>query len=175
MGILKVDVEYLRNREKAEAISTKRYVCAIGRHFQLNDCLTCSSRGELIVEERVVFLTLFELRGGQNRRGDGAPGRLASQWGEYGVDNVAGSLAPFSLGQEAADCRVLLWHLGIERAHVVGHSSGGPSPCSWKREKGSAIYYCASWYGSDALVKGGPPMDFCSAGAAPGNSIGPRL
>ena len=33
--------------------------------------------------------------------------------------------APFSLGQQAADCSALLRHLGIERAHVVGHSSGG--------------------------------------------------
>jgi len=33
--------------------------------------------------------------------------------------------APFSLGQQAADCRALLGHLGIEHAHVVGHSSGG--------------------------------------------------
>jgi pimeloyl-ACP methyl ester carboxylesterase len=33
--------------------------------------------------------------------------------------------APFSLAQQAADCRALLEHLRIERAHVVGHSSGG--------------------------------------------------
>ncbi len=33
--------------------------------------------------------------------------------------------APFSIGQQVADCRALLEHLGIERAHVVGHSSGG--------------------------------------------------
>jgi len=33
--------------------------------------------------------------------------------------------SPFSLGQQAADCRALLEHLRIERAHVVGHSSGG--------------------------------------------------
>jgi len=33
--------------------------------------------------------------------------------------------APFSLAQQAADCRALLEHLGIRRAHVVGHSSGG--------------------------------------------------
>lgn len=32
--------------------------------------------------------------------------------------------APFSLAEQADDCRALLRHLGIERAHVVGHSSG---------------------------------------------------
>ena len=33
--------------------------------------------------------------------------------------------APFSIARQAADCRDLLRGLGIERAHVVGHSSGG--------------------------------------------------
>src|SRR5688572_20635451 len=33
--------------------------------------------------------------------------------------------APFSLAEQADDCRALLRHLGIERAHIVGHSSGG--------------------------------------------------
>jgi pimeloyl-ACP methyl ester carboxylesterase len=33
--------------------------------------------------------------------------------------------APFSIGQQAADSRALLEYLGIRRAHVVGHSSGG--------------------------------------------------
>lgn len=32
---------------------------------------------------------------------------------------------PFSIVQQAADCRGLMRELGIERAHVVGHSSGG--------------------------------------------------
>jgi pimeloyl-ACP methyl ester carboxylesterase len=32
---------------------------------------------------------------------------------------------PFSIAEQAADCRVLLRTLGIDRAHVVGHSYGG--------------------------------------------------
>jgi pimeloyl-ACP methyl ester carboxylesterase len=32
---------------------------------------------------------------------------------------------PFGVGHQAADCRTLLRHLGVERAHVVGHSYGG--------------------------------------------------
>jgi pimeloyl-ACP methyl ester carboxylesterase len=32
---------------------------------------------------------------------------------------------PVSVAQQAADCRALLRYLGVERAHVVGHSYGG--------------------------------------------------
>jgi pimeloyl-ACP methyl ester carboxylesterase len=32
---------------------------------------------------------------------------------------------PTSIGQQATDCRALLTHLGVQRAHVVGHSFGG--------------------------------------------------
>jgi pimeloyl-ACP methyl ester carboxylesterase len=32
--------------------------------------------------------------------------------------------APFSIPQQAADCRALLHHLGIPRAHIAGHSYG---------------------------------------------------
>jgi pimeloyl-ACP methyl ester carboxylesterase len=32
---------------------------------------------------------------------------------------------PLSIAQQAADCRALMQHLGVPRAHVVGHSYGG--------------------------------------------------
>lgn len=32
---------------------------------------------------------------------------------------------PLTVGREAEDCRALLHHLGIERAHIAGHSFGG--------------------------------------------------
>jgi pimeloyl-ACP methyl ester carboxylesterase len=42
--------------------------------------------------------------------------------GCVGSSPIAG---PVSLAQQAAHCRSLMRHLGIERAHVVGHSSSG--------------------------------------------------
>jgi 3-oxoadipate enol-lactonase len=42
--------------------------------------------------------------------------------GYGGSSHVPG---PTSIPQHAADCRALLAHLGVERAHVVGHSFGG--------------------------------------------------
>ena len=32
---------------------------------------------------------------------------------------------PVSIARQAADCRALLHHLNVERAHIVGHSLGG--------------------------------------------------
>ena len=32
---------------------------------------------------------------------------------------------PISLARQVADCRALLYHLGVKRAHIVGHSLGG--------------------------------------------------
>ena len=42
--------------------------------------------------------------------------------GFAGSDRTNG---PISVARQAADCRVILKQLGIERAHIVGHSYGG--------------------------------------------------
>jgi pimeloyl-ACP methyl ester carboxylesterase len=42
--------------------------------------------------------------------------------GYAGTSRASG---PVSVAQQAADCRALLHHLGVERAHVVGQSYGG--------------------------------------------------
>lgn len=42
----------------------------------------------------------------------------------HGYGGSAPATPPASLADQAADCRALLEHLGNERAHVIGHSSG---------------------------------------------------
>jgi len=42
-----------------------------------------------------------------------------------GPAGSARATAPFGIAQRAADCLALLRYLGLERAHVVGHSSAG--------------------------------------------------
>lgn len=42
-----------------------------------------------------------------------------------GYGGSSRTLGPISIAQQAADCRALLRHLGVERVHVVGHSYGG--------------------------------------------------
>src|SRR5579871_6667690 len=42
-----------------------------------------------------------------------------------GYANSSSAPAPFSIVQQAADCRAVLRGCGIQRAHIVGHSSGG--------------------------------------------------
>ena len=39
--------------------------------------------------------------------------------------------APFLIGQQAADARALLRHLGITRAHIAGHSYGAAIALQW--------------------------------------------
>ncbi len=42
-----------------------------------------------------------------------------------GYEHSSRHIGPVSIAEQAADCRALLAHLGVSRAHVVGHSSGG--------------------------------------------------
>lgn len=42
-----------------------------------------------------------------------------------GYGNSSHGNGPISFARQAADCRAVLCHLGIERAHVVGESLGG--------------------------------------------------
>jgi pimeloyl-ACP methyl ester carboxylesterase len=42
-----------------------------------------------------------------------------------GYGSSSRTSGPVSVSQQAADCRALLRHLDMERAHVVGHSYGG--------------------------------------------------
>jgi pimeloyl-ACP methyl ester carboxylesterase len=42
-----------------------------------------------------------------------------------GYDGSSAVRPPFTIGQQAADAKALLRHLGIDRAHVAGHSYGG--------------------------------------------------
>ncbi len=42
-----------------------------------------------------------------------------------GYGSSARASGPVSIAQQAEDCHALMQHLGIERAHVVGHSFGG--------------------------------------------------
>lgn len=42
-----------------------------------------------------------------------------------GYGNSARQATPLSIAEQAADARALLHHLGVARAHVVGHSFGG--------------------------------------------------
>lgn len=42
-----------------------------------------------------------------------------------GYEGSTRSSVPVSVEQQAADCMGLLRHLGVQRSHIVGHSSGG--------------------------------------------------
>src|SRR5262245_1578701 len=42
-----------------------------------------------------------------------------------GYGNSEAPEAPVSISQQAADCRAVMQHLGVERAHCVGQSGGG--------------------------------------------------
>ena len=49
-----------------------------------------------------------------------------------GYSGSSRATEPVSISRQAADCRALLHHLGVERAHVVGTHTAGLSPYSWR-------------------------------------------
>ncbi len=54
-----------------------------------------------------------------------ADGYRLIQYHRRGFDGSSRATSPFSIAGQATDARALLDYLGIERAHVVGHSYGG--------------------------------------------------
>ena len=54
-----------------------------------------------------------------------ADGRQTIRYHRRGYAGSARATSPFGIADHAADAKALLAHLGISRAHVVGHSFGG--------------------------------------------------
>jgi pimeloyl-ACP methyl ester carboxylesterase len=50
---------------------------------------------------------------------------------------------PLSIEQQAADCRALMRHLGLQRAHIVGHSYGGAIALQLALEAPQAVHSLA--------------------------------
>lgn len=60
--------------------------------------------------------------------------------GYVGSSRASGTI---SVVQQATDCRALLRHLGVERAHVVGHSYGGVVALQLALDTPSVVYSLA--------------------------------
>jgi len=56
-----------------------------------------------------------------------------------GFAGSARASAPFTIGQQAADGRALLRHVGVERAHIAGHSYGAVIAIQWALDAPTAI------------------------------------
>jgi pimeloyl-ACP methyl ester carboxylesterase len=73
--------------------------------------------------------------------------------GYGGSDRVEG---PFSIRQQAGQCRSLLRHLGITRAHVVGHSSGAAIALQLALDHPDAVHSLALLETALLVVPSGP-------------------
>jgi pimeloyl-ACP methyl ester carboxylesterase len=65
--------------------------------------------------------------------------------------------APFTIGQQAADGRAVLRHLGIPRAHIAGHSYGGAIALQWALDAPQEVQ-------SLALLEPAPVFDTLPSG-----------
>jgi len=73
---------------------------------------------------------------------------------------------PTSIAQQAADCRALLRHLGVERAHVAGHSLGGVIALQLALDAPAAVH---------SLILLEPAMLDVPSGALLMEALGPPL
>lgn len=84
--------------------------------------------------------------------------------GYAGSSRVAG---PVSIAQQAAHCRSLMRHVGIGRAHVVGHSSGGMIALQLALDAPEAVHTLALLESARPAMPGGPEAEFVTAVAGP--------
>jgi pimeloyl-ACP methyl ester carboxylesterase len=95
----------------------------------------CSGEPLLLIHGSILADAYFALR---------AEPRIANHYRviSYHRRGFAGSSRasiPFTIGQQAADGRALLHHLGIPRAHVAGHSYGAAIALQWALDAPTAI------------------------------------
>jgi pimeloyl-ACP methyl ester carboxylesterase len=77
-----------------------------------------------------------------------ANGHRVISYHRRGYAGSTPAAAPFSISQQAGDARALLRHLGVERAHLAGHSYGGVIALELARETPDLV-------GSLALLESG--------------------
>jgi pimeloyl-ACP methyl ester carboxylesterase len=81
--------------------------------------------------------------------------------------------APVSIADQAAHCRSLMRHVGIERAHVAGHSSGGNIALQLALDAPDAVHSLALLEPALLTVPGGSQAPSMVVGSS--TSLGPVM